>query len=117
MLQRVERWIASRQIPARIAAPVERARGGYSVPADHPALLKLERLTRATFREKGVYGEYGGTDASSLSDDRTPRGDRIPALVFGSMDREARIHEAEESVDPRSIALVSEIIERYVTEP
>jgi acetylornithine deacetylase/succinyl-diaminopimelate desuccinylase-like protein len=117
VLSHVERAIESRRLPARIAAPVERARGGYSVAADDPALLKLERLMRAVFRESGVFGEYGGTDASSLADERTPRGDRIPALVFGSMDRVARIHEAEESVDPKAIAKVSEIIERYVTEP
>jgi acetylornithine deacetylase/succinyl-diaminopimelate desuccinylase-like protein len=117
VLTRVERWIEAHHLPGRIAAPEERARGGYSVPADHPALLKLERLTRELFHTPGVFGEYGGTDASSIGDARTPRGDRLPALVFGSMDRAAHIHEAEESVDPRSIAIVSAIIERYITEP
>jgi acetylornithine deacetylase/succinyl-diaminopimelate desuccinylase-like protein len=117
VLERLRKWIDARGLPARIAAPVERARGGYSVASDHPALLKLERLIRAEMHEAGIFGEYGGTDASSLAGCRTPRGEPMPALVFGSMDREARIHEAEESVDPHAIARVSAVIERYVSEP
>jgi acetylornithine deacetylase/succinyl-diaminopimelate desuccinylase-like protein len=117
LLSRIEAWIAARGIPARIAAPIERGRGGYSVPADHPAVRKLELLTRTILGEGGVFGEYGGTDASSLAGARTPRGDRMPALVFGSMDRAAHIHEAEESVDPRLIAGVSAVIERFIAEP
>jgi len=38
----------------------------------------------------------------------------MPALVFGSMDRAAHIHEAEESAEPRLIGAISEVIYRYV---
>ena len=59
----------------------------------------------------------GGTDASSLSGITATTGGPLPALVFGSMDRVAHIHEAEESVDPRLIARISSAIERYAREP
>ena len=77
---------------------------------------RLERLCREIFRAPGVFGEYGGTDASSLSGLRTPSGAPLPALVFGSMDRESHIHEAEESADPREIAHVAQLLERFVRE-
>jgi acetylornithine deacetylase/succinyl-diaminopimelate desuccinylase-like protein len=101
---------------ARVEAPLARARGGYSLSPKHPFALRLEALCAELFHEPGVFGEYGGTDASSLVGLRTPAGDPLPALVFGSMDREAHIHEAEESADPRTIAAVAELIERFVRE-
>ncbi|MFI5414003.1 MAG: hypothetical protein ACHQ0I_05415, partial [Candidatus Lutacidiplasmatales archaeon] len=61
--------------------------------------------------------EYGGTDASSLRDLTTPRGAPLPALVFGCMDPEAHIHDAEESADPQKIAGVVQSILRFVREP
>ncbi|HEV2231469.1 MAG TPA: hypothetical protein VGS18_04725, partial [Thermoplasmata archaeon] len=116
-LRRVESFLR-RELPrGRIDAPLARARGGYSLPTDHPAVGKLERLVRSEFGVGGIFGEYGGTDASSLVGVSTPAGEPIPALVFGSIDRSARIHEAEESVDPISIGRVSRIIERFVREP
>ncbi|HKS59771.1 MAG TPA: hypothetical protein VJS68_03215, partial [Thermoplasmata archaeon] len=76
-----------------------------------------EAIVRETLRQPGIFGEYGGTDASALSDLRTPTGSPLPALVFGSMDRSAHIHEAEESADPRMIEGVAETICRFVQEP
>jgi acetylornithine deacetylase/succinyl-diaminopimelate desuccinylase-like protein len=102
---------------ARVEAPIARARRGYALAPEHPEALRLERLCRDLFGAPGVFGEYGGTDASSLLGVRTPAGEPLPALVFGSMDRESHIHEAEESADPRSIAKVARLIERFVREP
>jgi hypothetical protein len=69
------------------------------------------------FGAKGVYGEYGGTDASSLVGLQTSKGEPIPALVFGLMGRTSHIHEAEENLDPVGVARVSETIRRFVLEP
>jgi acetylornithine deacetylase/succinyl-diaminopimelate desuccinylase-like protein len=102
---------------AKVEAPLARARGGYSLSPEHPFARRLERLCTELFHEPGIFGEYGGTDASSLLGVKTPAGDPLPALVFGSMDRDAHIHEAEESVDPKSLAAVAALIERFVREP
>ncbi|MCI4327225.1 MAG: M20/M25/M40 family metallo-hydrolase [Thermoplasmata archaeon] len=101
---------------ARAEAPEIRARGGYHLSPTHPMVLHLERLCADLFGAPGVFGEYGGTDASSLEGLRTPAGAPLPALVFGSMDRESHIHEAEESADPREIAKVATLLERFVRE-
>ncbi|MCI4370065.1 MAG: M20 family metallopeptidase, partial [Thermoplasmata archaeon] len=101
---------------ARAEAPLARARGGYHLSPDHPMARRLERLCAEVFDAPGVFGEYGGTDASSLAGLRTPSGEPLPALVFGSMDRDAHIHEAEESADPRAIANVVRLLERFVRE-
>jgi hypothetical protein len=111
------RWSREHLPNARADAPLERARGGYAIAPDHPAVLKLERILRELSAEPGIFGEYGGTDASSLSGIRTPAGEPLPALVFGSMDRASHIHEAEESVDPAMIGRVSLAIERYARAP
>ncbi len=113
----LEGWARSESPNARVEAPPSRARGGYALPPDHPAIKKLERIMRSRFDEPGVFGEYGGTDASSLLGLRASDGGPLPALVFGSMDRAAHIHEAEESADPRLIARVSETIEAFAREP
>ncbi|HUI38095.1 MAG TPA: M20/M25/M40 family metallo-hydrolase [Thermoplasmata archaeon] len=110
-------WCRAKLPGARVEAPPARSRGGYSIPPDHPAVARLERIARVELGERGVFGEYGGTDASTLSGVTTPTGAPLPALVFGSMDREARIHEAEESVDPRLIEGVSRTLERFAREP
>jgi acetylornithine deacetylase/succinyl-diaminopimelate desuccinylase-like protein len=110
-------WSAAHDPDIRVEAPVDRARGGYALPPDHPALLKLERILASTFGEKGVYGEYGGTDASSLLGLQTSRGQPLPALVFGLMSRTSHIHEAEENLDPVGVARVTETIRRYLLEP
>ena len=102
---------------ATIVAPPARCRPGYAIPIDHPAVVKLERILRATFGAHGVRGEYGGTDASALRGLKTPKGDPLPALVFGSMDPSANIHDAEESADPRLIGGVVTAIEQFVREP
>ncbi|MCI4368101.1 MAG: M20/M25/M40 family metallo-hydrolase [Thermoplasmata archaeon] len=116
-LESVRRSIAARSLSASVVAPEERCRAGYHLTVDHPALRRLSGLVAETLGEKGVFGEYGGTDASALLTVLTPRGEPIPAIVFGSMDREANIHQAEESVDPRALAGVVETIRRFVCEP
>jgi acetylornithine deacetylase/succinyl-diaminopimelate desuccinylase-like protein len=113
----VRSWTAVHAPTARVDAPASRARAGYALAPDHPAAVKLERILAATLGAHGVTGEYGGTDASALRDVRTPAGAPLPALVFGCMDPESRIHEAEESADPRKIAGVAATIERFVREP
>ena len=101
-------------IPAHLEAPAGRCRGGYSVDPGHGEVRRLEPIIASELGIAGVYGEYGGTDASSLRDERTPAGQPLPAMVFGSMDRSSHIHEAEESVDPRAIVGVSRVIERFL---
>jgi acetylornithine deacetylase/succinyl-diaminopimelate desuccinylase-like protein len=113
----VRSWSAVHSPFARIDAPPARCRSGYALPIDHPAAVKMERIMRATFGVEGIRGEYGGTDASALRDLRTPANAPLPAIVFGCMDPETHMHEAEESADPRKIAAVAETIERFVREP
>lgn len=110
-------WVRSYGTPAHVEAPPARCRGGYALALDHPALRRFERVIGETMGVHGIFGEYGGTDASALGVMRTPRGEPLPAIVFGSMDRVANIHEAEESVDPAQIAAVARTIERFVREP
>ncbi|MFZ0830835.1 MAG: M20/M25/M40 family metallo-hydrolase [Thermoplasmata archaeon] len=110
-------WSAAHDPDARVVAPSDRGRGGYALPPDHPALLKMERILGSVFGVKGVYGEYGGTDASSLIGLQTSHGEPLPALVFGLMGRTSHIHEAEENLDPLGVAQVTETIRRYVLEP
>lgn len=112
------RNFAQNRLPsARVEAPAARCRAGYCLPTDHPALKRLERILHETVGSSGVHGEYGGTDASSLRDLTTPGGAPLPALVFGSMDPNARIHDAEESADPKLIAAIATTIGRFVREP
>lgn len=116
-LEYARNWSAAHDPDARVDAPPERGRGGYSLPSDDPALLKLERILHSVFGVQGIYGEYGGTDASSLLGLQTPRGAPLPALVFGMMGRTSHIHEAEENMDPIGVARVTETIRRFVLEP
>jgi acetylornithine deacetylase/succinyl-diaminopimelate desuccinylase-like protein len=116
-LSYVRSWAAAHDPHAHIDAPPARCRAGYALPIDHPAAVKLERILRGTLGAKGIRGEYGGTDASALRDLRTPGNQPLPALVFGCMDPESHIHEAEESADPKKIAGVAATIERFVREP
>ncbi|HTT35598.1 MAG TPA: M20/M25/M40 family metallo-hydrolase [Thermoplasmata archaeon] len=104
-------------VPATIESPPARCRGGYALDADHPAARRLERIVAETLGVHGVFGEYGGTDASTLGTVRTRSGAPLPALVFGSMDRASNIHQAEENADPRLVAGVAAAIERYVRDP
>ncbi len=99
-----------------LVAPDSRCRPGYALAPDHPAAVRLERIVRAELGEAGMYGEYGGTDASSLRTTQTRGGVPMPALVFGSMDPESNIHDVDESADPRLIAAVARTIERFVLE-
>lgn len=110
-------WIRSYGAPAHVEAPPARCRGGYALDLGHPALRRFERIVGETLGGHGIFGEYGGTDASALGVLRTPSGAPLPAIVFGSMDRAANIHEAEESVDPAQIAAVARAVERFVREP
>ena len=117
VLEATRSWSEAHDADARVVAPPERCRGGYALPPDHPALLKMERILGSVFGARGVYGEYGGTDASSLIGLRTSRGEPLPALVFGLMGRTSHIHEAEENLDPVGVARVTETIRRFVLEP
>ncbi len=112
-LGHVHAWTARHAPSALIAAPPHRCRPGYSLPPTHPAAVRLERMLHDVLGVDGIFGEYGGTDASAFRDLKTPGGEPMPALVFGSMDREAHIHEAEESADPRLIGAISEVLYRY----
>ena len=100
-----------------LVAPPARCRPGYVLPPSDPAAQKLERIVRAELGGAGMFGEYGGTDASSLRGLSTPSGAPLPALVFGSMDDAANIHDVDESADPGLIAGVARTIERFVLEP
>jgi acetylornithine deacetylase/succinyl-diaminopimelate desuccinylase-like protein len=116
-LDYVRSWAATHEPNGRIEAPLDRGRGGYSLPVDDPSLLKMERILAAVFGSHGVFAEYGGTDASSLVGLRTPHGRPLAALVFGLMGRSSRIHEAEENLEPAGVAGVTESILRFVSEP
>jgi acetylornithine deacetylase/succinyl-diaminopimelate desuccinylase-like protein len=117
VLSRAREWSQTHSLHATIDAPQGRRRGGYALPIDHPAVIKLERMLRARFGSAGVTGEYGGTDASALQGLRTPSGQPLPALVFGSMDRTSNIHGAEENADPRFIRKVTDILCEYALSP
>jgi acetylornithine deacetylase/succinyl-diaminopimelate desuccinylase-like protein len=108
---------ANRSPHARIEAPPARCRSGYALPPDAPPVLRLQQILAQTVDSPGIFGEYGGTDASAIRGLLAPNGAPLPALVFGSMDVEAHIHDAEESVDPRLLAGVARAIERFVREP
>ncbi|MEM0129202.1 MAG: M20/M25/M40 family metallo-hydrolase [Thermoplasmata archaeon] len=107
-------WLASELPAARVVAPPGRCRPGYFLPETHPMVRRLARTMEEVFHEPGIFGEYGGTDASSLRGLRTPSGEPLPALVFGSMDRDSRIHDAEESIDPMRFAGVVEVLRRFL---
>lgn len=116
-LRYVRAYAENHSPSARVVAPPERCRAGYFLPVDHPVLLRFARILSETMGAKGILGEYGGTDASALRDLKTPKGEPLPALVFGSMDPNAHIHDAEESADPTLIAEVAVTIARFIREP
>ncbi len=107
-------WVRDSLPEAEIVAPPGRGRSGYALPVDHPDVQRLAAIMGNVFHEPGIFGEYGGTDASSLRGLTTPGGHPLPALVFGSMDRNAHIHEAEESLDPSLFAGVVEVMRRFI---
>ena len=110
-------WCRDQRTAAILEFPPERCRGGYALALDHPLVRHVDRVLVRAFGRAGIYGEYGGTDASSLVGVRTPAGEQLPAVVFGSMDRQSHIHEAEESVDPSALRGVIQAIEQFATEP
>ena len=65
----------------------------------------------------GYGASTAGPSASALRDLMTPKGEPMPALVFGSMDPDAHIHDAEESADPAKIVAVATTIARFIREP
>jgi acetylornithine deacetylase/succinyl-diaminopimelate desuccinylase-like protein len=107
-------WTSHHAPSAVVEAPPARRRAGYALPIDHPVVVRMERILAELVGVSGVVGEYGGTDASALREVRTPSGEPLPAVVFGSMDRQSNIHEAEESVDPTYLGVVARAIERFV---
>ncbi|MGA8275853.1 MAG: M20/M25/M40 family metallo-hydrolase [Thermoplasmata archaeon] len=113
----VRAGVSSRAPHARIDAPPARCRSGYALPPSAPSVVRLQRILADTVHSPGIYGEYGGTDASAIRGLLAPDGGPLPAIVFGSMDVESRIHDAEESVDPHLLAGVATAIERFVREP
>lgn len=115
-LDRLQTWTKGHAPTARVVAPPARCRPGYFLRSEHPMARKLERLVHGELGKGGLFGEYGGTDASSLRGLTTPSGEVLPALVFGSMDPAANIHDVDESVDPRLLAGVARTIERFVRE-
>jgi acetylornithine deacetylase/succinyl-diaminopimelate desuccinylase-like protein len=116
VLEGIRAWARAECPSARIDAPSGRCRTGYALPLDDPHLRRIAAILEKTLDAHGSFGEYGGTDASSLSGVRTPDRRPLPAIVFGSMDRASRIHDAEESVDPQLLAGVAETIRRFVAE-
>jgi acetylornithine deacetylase/succinyl-diaminopimelate desuccinylase-like protein len=116
-LDPVRSWISRRGLPFRIESPPGRSRGGYALPLDHPAVARLQGILAETVGSTGVFGEFGGTDASTLVGLTTPKGAPLPALVFGSMDPEAHYHEADESVDPKILRGIAESIRRFIADP
>ncbi|MCI4373262.1 MAG: M20/M25/M40 family metallo-hydrolase [Thermoplasmata archaeon] len=108
---------SSRAPHARVEAPPARCRSGYALPPGSPWALRLQKILSETVQSPGIYGEYGGTDASAIRGLDARLGGPLPALVFGSMDVESHIHDAEESVDPRLLAGVATTIERFIREP
>ena len=115
----VRSWISANDTRARVDAPPGRCRGGYYLPPDDPKVLRLERFAlrggrRLRASSESTAGRMSAVPLASLS---TPVRSPLAALVFGSMDREAHIHEAEESVDPKVLRQVSETIYRFIAEP
>ena len=116
-LDRVRRWAQVHSPEAVLEAPPARCRPGYSIPSGSGDLERLQRILAAEGGEAGIFGEYGGTDASSLASVRTPSGAPLPAIVFGSMDRASHIHEAEESIDPALMGTMVRTLYRFLSEP
>jgi acetylornithine deacetylase/succinyl-diaminopimelate desuccinylase-like protein len=104
------------EIPgAKAVVPPGRARSGYFLsPTDARARNVQKLYSEVSGRQVGIYGEYGGTDASALRALTTPSGEPMPAVVFGSMDKDANIHDAEESLDPRYFNEVVQLLIRWI---
>jgi|GEM_PF-404215 len=101
---------------ARLRAPASRCRSGYRVPAEERQIERFRQIfSRTQNGPVGIYAEYGGTDASALRGLRTPRGRPLPALVFGSMDETAHIHDAEESALPALVGAVRRALVEFVS--
>lgn len=110
------RLLKSELSGASYQSPPSRRRSGYALDPGHPAVLSVRRaFEKVTGGEVGVFGEYGGTDASALRDMKTPEGRPLPAIVVGAMDHDARIHDAEESVNPALLGVVQDLLFRYVS--
>jgi acetylornithine deacetylase/succinyl-diaminopimelate desuccinylase-like protein len=98
--------------------PPGRARSGYFLSPTDPVALRIQKLfTEVSGRPIGIYGEYGGTDASALRNITTPDGKPLPAVVLGSMDQAANMHDAEESLDPNRFREVVDLLVRLAENP
>jgi acetylornithine deacetylase/succinyl-diaminopimelate desuccinylase-like protein len=104
------------EVPGATAVvPPGRERSGYFVSPQNPRILLLQKTyEEVAGRPIGIYGEYGGTDASALRKIQTPKGDPLPVVVLGAMDPPAHIHDAEESIDPRYLNEVTRLLVRWV---
>lgn len=99
---------------AKAMVPPGRDRSGYFISANDPRVVEIERIySEVCGRSVGIYGEYGGTDASTLRHLKTPAGDPMPVVVVGAMDDDAHIHDAEESIHPRCFNEVVELLVRW----
>lgn len=106
----------AREVPgARASAPASRVRSGYALAPELPLVARFRDVYQEVAgRPIGIFGEYGGTDASAFRDLRTPAGHPLPAVVFGSMDHEAHIHDAEEGLVPSYLREVEALLVRFV---
>lgn len=103
---------------ATAIVPPGRARSGYFLSPTDPVALRIQRVfSEVSGRPIGIYGEYGGTDASALRDITTPDGRHLPAVVLGSMDPAANMHDAEESLDPNRFREVVDLLVRLAETP
>lgn len=99
----------------RAEVPPGRERSGYFISPDHPRVRALQKIyEEVSGHPIGIYGEYGGTDASALREITTPAGQPLPVVVLGGMDAQAHIHDAEESIDPRYLDEVTRLLVRWV---
>jgi acetylornithine deacetylase/succinyl-diaminopimelate desuccinylase-like protein len=111
----LERWFEkerSANLPgAKLVSPEHRRKQGYATPVDDPDLQFLAKAVEALTGEKPkIVGEYGGTDASSFENVLRPDGRPVRALMYGSINAEARAHDYDENADPFLMRRVTDII-------
>lgn len=111
----LEKWFdkerAANLPGAKLVSPEHRRKRGYATPVDDPDLQFLAKAVEALTGEKPkIVGEYGGTDASSFDGVLRPDGKPLRALMYGSINAEARAHDHDENADPLLMRRVTDII-------